>query len=42
VWFDINVSRKHIPFFFRVEVSQIVEGKVGRKTSHGSGNDMSN
>jgi hypothetical protein len=31
VWSDINVSGKHITFFFRVKVSHIVGGKVGRK-----------
>jgi hypothetical protein len=41
VWSAINVSEKHITFFFRVEVSQIGKGKVGRKTSHGRGNGIS-
>jgi hypothetical protein len=42
VFSDIGVSGKHITFFFRVKVSQIVEGKVGRKTSDGKGSDISN
>jgi hypothetical protein len=37
----MNISGKHITFFFRVNMSQIVEGKVERKTSHGRGSDIS-
>jgi hypothetical protein len=42
MWADINVSGKHITFFFRAKVSQIVERMVGRKPSHGRGSDITN